>query len=379
MPVFAPVRLARCMQRGERCREDPVTLPACEAGIALPERYEDLGQIGAGGMGEVRRVRDRPFHRVLALKTMHARWVRFPTAVSRFVAEAQLTAQLQHPGIVAVHDMGYLADGRFYFTMREVSGAHLGAWIASGPPPPSRLRWLLERFVAACKAVAYAHSRGVVHRDLKPENVLLGEFGDVVVIDWGLARVGPSSTGDNILTVRSTNPSARTDAGAIGGTQGFRPPEQERGDVQAIGPWTDTWALGAILRDILVGGEPLRPLADEHDVPPGLRAIAERALAPEIGDRFPTAAALTGELVAWLEGHARGPGQAEILLERARDRLGRIPRAEASEARVLAAQVLQLATAALVHAPDHPEAQAMIAAHYFGIAPDGCEAPPVVS
>jgi serine/threonine-protein kinase len=355
-----------------------VSVVECET-IALPDRYQDLGLIGLGGMGEVRRVRDLTFGRVLALKTMHARWLRFPAAVSRIVAEAQLTAQLQHPGIASVHDMGHLPDGRFYFTMREVGGSHLGAWIGDVPPPESKRRVLLEVLLAASKTMAYAHSRGVVHRDLKPENILIGDFGEVVVIDWGLARVVAATAGEQVITVRSENPRLRTQIGHIGGTRGFMPPEQEQGLVDAVGPWTDTWALGAILQVILIGYEPVVPLAEAFAVPGRLRQIAGRAMSTAVADRYPTAAAFAADLAACLADEVGSLPRAEELVRRARrarDAAGQMQatasvlRASdasalevelASErARLLAAEALRLASAALACCSDHPDAEGIV-------------------
>ncbi len=166
------------------------------------QRYEDLGLIGKGGMGEVRRVRDPDLNRVMAVKILHAE-VAQPQHIARFVEEAQVTAQLRHPSIVSVHELGRDEQDRIFFTMEEVRGSTLSEVIeelhaASAPQAWGRTLsgWTLERVVEAfrraCEAVAYAHSQGIVHRDLKPANILVGEFADVLVVDWGLARRWPT-------------------------------------------------------------------------------------------------------------------------------------------------------------------------------------------
>ncbi len=161
---------------------------------AGPDRYDDLGPIGVGGMGEVRRVRDRELNRVLAMKVIQAPLMLKPGALARFLEEAQATAQLQHPAIVPVHDMGQLADGRVYFTMKEVRGHTFTQTIREAHAAPEQTRAVqLHRLVGmlhrASQAVAYAHERGVVHRDVKPDNIMVGSYGEVLVMDWGLAKI----------------------------------------------------------------------------------------------------------------------------------------------------------------------------------------------
>ncbi len=163
-------------------------------------RYEDRGRIRLGGMGEVRRALDRMLLREVAIKLIRPALLERPSIVARFRREARITAQLQHPSIVAVFDQGVLDDGRPFFAMREVRGeslhemiervhAELAAAPHWGPAEQQALRRLVAVFERICEAVAYAHGRRVVHRDLKPSNVLVGELGDVQVIDWGLAKV----------------------------------------------------------------------------------------------------------------------------------------------------------------------------------------------
>ena len=192
---------------------DPVTLAPTEADLppddttaevptvptAGPERYDDLGLLGVGGMGEVRRVRDRELNRVLAMKVIKAPLLLRRGAFAKFVEEAQATAQLQHPGIVPVHDMGRLHDGRVWFTMKEVKGATFAEVIKDGHAGPEEnwavaLRRMVNTLHRASQAIAYAHERAVVHRDLKPENIMVGGYGEVLGHglgprqDWGARR-----------------------------------------------------------------------------------------------------------------------------------------------------------------------------------------------
>jgi serine/threonine protein kinase len=188
--------------------------------------------------------------RVLALKVLPLG--RSGDLERRFVAEARICASLEHPAIVPVHELGWLPDGRAWFTMREVRGRTLGEVLGDRPP----LRRTLEQLARVAEAVAFAHSRGVVHRDLKPTNVMIGEYGEVFVVDWGIAKVvgGPSGpTG----AARGADPALTVD-GSVLGTPVYMAPEQAFGDPDAIGPATDVWGLGAVLYEVLTGRPPLQ-------------------------------------------------------------------------------------------------------------------------
>ncbi len=347
-----------------------VRSPPTEGAPRVPglPRYEDLGVLGRGGMGEVRRVRDRRLGRTLALKTLHAPAVSRPGLLARFLEEAQATAQLQHPGIVPVYDIGELPDGRLWFTMKEVSGRVLGDVIREVHEySPRRWRmapsgWTLRRLVEAlrrvCEAVAYAHSRGVVHRDLKPTNVMVGEHGEVLVLDWGIAKVmGRPSALDRsevepVQTDRSVQDALKTLVGEISGTPAYMPPEQAWGKVDLIDARSDVYALGAVLYEVLSGKPPYagessndvlervrtqapEPLMADLDAlargidrlpadrnqrplpPHGLVAICQRAMARDPDARFPSAAELATELADWLDG-ARRQEEARSIVARAR-------------------------------------------------------------
>ncbi|MBW2257883.1 MAG: protein kinase, partial [Deltaproteobacteria bacterium] len=212
--------------------------------VLAATRYLDVGLLGVGGMGEVRQVLDPALNRTIALKVLHPRLGHTRSHEDRFISEAQVTAQLEHPGIVPVYASGRMPDGRPYFTMKEVRGRTLAEVItevhaAAAPHEwrPAESGWTFRRLVEAfhriCEAVAYAHARGVLHRDLKPSNVMVGDFGEVLVMDWGLARVragSPWGTMEMVQTDRSLDPSQATRVGTVSGTPGYMSPEQARGE-----------------------------------------------------------------------------------------------------------------------------------------------------
>lgn len=262
--------------------------------VALPARYEDRGLIAAGGMGEVRRVFDRVLQRELAMKLIREELMGDTGWTRRFEAEARLTGHLQHPGIIAVHDLGRLDDGRLWFTMPEVRGRTLRALIRQVHAGTARPEWtthrLLDTLLAACHAVAFAHARAVVHRDLKPANIMVGTHGEVRVMDWGIAE----RTGSTL------------DAGAAG-TGAWRAPE-----VRAGAPATaasDVYALGVILYEILRGTlPPVDSTArwSAEPLPPAeLVTLCDRALAPAPAARPADASAVAEALRRWLDGEQR--------------------------------------------------------------------------
>ncbi len=289
-------------------------------------RYALGDELGRGGVGVVVCAEDRLMGRVVAIKTLHAHGDGLGTA--RFVTEARTTAQLDHPNIVPVHDFGQLGDGRPCFTMRRVRGRSLEAVLAEvkagAPTALSRYR-LLQILEQVCMAVDYAHSKGVVHRDLKPANIMVGDFGEVLVMDWGIAKVA----GQSLVDERGERPvsldergSSSTLQGSIVGTPGYMPPEQARGDTDQVDARSDVWALGALLYELLSGHRPfeartalavlMQTLQDtvvppsqrapDRAVPPDLEEICLRALAPQPGDRYPSARALHDELARFSAG-----------------------------------------------------------------------------
>ncbi len=380
----------------------------------LPARYADIRRLGSGGFGEVRRVFDRKLDRVVAMKIVRPDAGAMAAARARFLAEIKLTAGLHHPGIIAVHDFDELADGRLWFTMPEVRGRTLRAVVDEAfATAADRARpRLLQIFGRVCDAVAYAHSRGVIHRDLKPENVMIGEFGRVLVMDWGLARhVGAGAAivdtiGDGADEQAAPGAAGVTRQGDVLGTPSYMAPEQARGETGRHGPATDVYALGAILYHLLSGRPPHADGApaplDPLDVPRDLVAICARAMAHEPEDRHADARELAADLEAFLSGARRreraleklaeaalrGPeiarlrARAEALRVEAKQLLGPVKRFDPVEAKlpcweredeagrldretaVQETRWLQEVHGALAIDPDLPEAHAALADHY---------------
>jgi serine/threonine-protein kinase len=303
---------------------------APEAPASERERYQDLGEIGRGGMGSVHRTLDNLLLREIAMKIIE-RPLADAASVARFVEEAQITGQLDHPNIVPVYDFGAQTGGQAFFTMKLVSGRTLGDLITDVHDqgvPSEGLERLLRMILKVCEAVSFAHSRGVVHRDLKPANIMVGSHGQVYVMDWGLGlllgsspRAEPSG-GQPADSIRTS--SARRSGPSLAGTVGYMAPEQAQGRLAEISPRTDVFAIGAILYEVLTGrppyqaddihqalmlarsGQILPPerAAEGRPLPPGLCEITMRALQPAQQDRYSS----VDHLGADLEGFLRGGG-----------------------------------------------------------------------
>jgi serine/threonine-protein kinase len=264
-------------------------------------RYRLLGEIGRGGMGTVYLAEDPALGRRLALKVLDV-----PDAAGdlarRLVREARILARLEHPGIAPVHDVGRLGDGRVFYAMRYVGGRRLDAFVASGAPVPERLR-LFQRVV---ETVAFAHDRGVLHRDLKPENVMVGPFGEVLVMDWGLAKLLSGADAPAGASATRTHPCAgaspHTGHGAVLGTPGYMSPEQARGEVDRLDARADVHALGALLCFLLTGRVPSGAAGADAGVPRPLRAVCRKAMAEAREERYPDAQALGVEIARYLDG-----------------------------------------------------------------------------
>ncbi len=240
-------------------------------------RYQVLGEIGRGGVGIVYKGRDHDLGRDVAMKVLRDEYAEQPDVLARFVEEAQIGGQLQHPGIVPVYELGLQAGERPYFAMKLVKGETLAEQLARRSSPAADRRRLLGIFEQVCQTLAYAHARRVVHRDLKPANVMIGAFGEVQVVDWGFAKVlAKGGVADErasleraslervsersvIETVRSEPGSAgRSVPGSMMGTPAYMPPEQARGEIDQLDRRSDVFGLGAILCEILTGEPPYR-------------------------------------------------------------------------------------------------------------------------
>lgn len=395
-------------------------------------RYEDRGLLGEGGTAQVRRVWDATLDRALAMKILRPELAAQPHAVAWFEAEAHTIARLQHPGIVPIHEIGRLPDGRPYYSMMEVGGRTLqdvlrelheasqgGVWGTS--PSGWTLRRVLEACHRAVETVAYAHACGVYHRDLKPGNVMLGAFGEVLVLDWGLAE---ASSGRRAPDATELGLPDTATASGVRGTVAYMPPEQARGEVSRAGPRADVYSLGATLYEVLTGQTPYRgastwavltqlnsrgPAAIEGVLgkvgllaPAGLIEIVERAMAREPEDRHSDARELGVALADWLDGARRRDeglalvATADALLPRIaslRERAARLleeageakkalrptqPVAEKAlawrmedeaarfeqDARRMETERLEVLRAAIVRAQDLPEAHERLADYY---------------
>jgi serine/threonine protein kinase/predicted Zn-dependent protease len=308
--------------------------------------YELLGEIARGGMGVILKGHDRDIGRDVAVKVLRQELAKRPEALQRFVEEAQIGGQLQHPGIVPVYEMGLLADERPYFTMKLVKGRTLSALLTERAGAAAERPRFLAIFEQVCQTMAYAHSKGVVHRDLKPANVMVGAFGEVQVLDWGLAKVlaqggvadekrerQRDSQASVIATIRNRpgSPGSHSLAGSVMGTPTYMPPEQARGEIDRLDERSDVFALGAILCEILTGkppyaGEPEEVMSraanaeladatqrlEECEADAELVALAKRCLAPAPSARPRHAGLLAKEVAAWRDSLDQRARAAEI-------------------------------------------------------------------
>ncbi len=340
-----------------------------------PERYQIFGEIARGGMGAILRGRDVDLGRDLAVKVLLDSHKDKPEMVRRFVEEAQVGGQLQHPGVVPVYELGTFADRRPFFTMKLVKGRTLAELLRARSSASVDLPRFLSIFESIAQTMAYAHVRGVIHRDLKPSNVMVGSFGEVQVMDWGLSKVLPQggATDDEpvprpdaesvsvIRTGRSGSDADASHAGSVLGTPGYMAPEQARGEIDAVDERADVFGLGAILCEILTGepafvartpGETMRKAGrgeltetfarlDAGGADADLIALAKECLAAEREDRPRRAGVVAERITAYLTGVQERLRKAELA------RVAAETRAEAERSRrrltvALAASVLAL-------------------------------------
>jgi eukaryotic-like serine/threonine-protein kinase len=259
-------------------------------------RYHPIRYLARGGMGSVWLVEDTVLQRRLALKILDFA-ASGDVLAERLLQEARILARLEHPGIVPIHDAGTLLDGRAFYCMKYVEGQTLAQHIR-GKSLPARLR-LLERIA---EPVDFAHSRGFIHRDLKPENIMIGAFGEVLVMDWGLAKVGITGPESDMTKSSAPEyaPSHWTGQGSVLGTPGYMSPEQALGN--GVDHRTDIYSLGAILRFISTQSGSEEPPVAFGKLPRPLRGICEKAMAADPDARYQSAAELTADLAHYLNG-----------------------------------------------------------------------------
>jgi serine/threonine protein kinase len=332
------------------------------------KRYRTLRQIGRGGMGNVMLCADKTIGRNVAMKVMRGESGRDDSQRMRFLEEAQITGQLEHPNIVPIHELGRDEDGNFYFTMRMVKGRSLEEliWENKTGQRHHSLAQFLNIFLKICDAIAFAHAKGVIHRDLKPANIMIGDFGEVLVMDWGLAKILPgkdgvprihtetptavnigtidrthpdeaageddlrgalddsADTGDRVRSVRSQSRMVDTKFGESQGTPVYMAPEQAMGTTNLVDHRTDIYSLGAILYEMLTFKRPidgsdlktvLQRVADGdieppdaraawRKIPPELSVICMKAMAREQDKRYTTVRTLEKEINYFVESMA---------------------------------------------------------------------------
>jgi eukaryotic-like serine/threonine-protein kinase len=308
-------------------------VPSHEIGRTPFQRFRVLRPHAKGGLGEVSIAEDRELHREVALKQMQPKYVGDTDARSRFLLEAEVTGRLEHPGIVPVYSLGLNESGNPYYAMRFIKGESLSKAIGKlyrqrgGMTKHEyrlEIRQLIQRLVDVCQAVEYAHSRGVLHRDLKPDNVMLGKYGETLIVDWGLAKIGnqleEALQAESVFITPSGDSNPQTQMGTIFGTLEYASPEQADGRLDRIGPTSDVYSLGATLYSVLTGQPPVPKLSPEQmlqrvrtgdfspprelnaDTPRALEAICLKAMSLKPIDRYPSATALASDLELWLAG-----------------------------------------------------------------------------
>ena len=304
-------------------------------------RYAVLRPHAAGGLGQVSVARDAELNREVALKELLDRHADDQNSRSRFLQEAEITGGLEHPGVVPIYGLGQYADGRPYYAMRFIRGDSLRQWIErfheqsdkvwTRATDQLQLRRLLARLIDVCNAIEYAHSRGVLHRDIKPSNIMLGQYGETLVVDWGLAKaMGTAATDstlqsslsptlpEKVLLPQSGSGSAPTQMGSAIGTPAFMSPEQAAGRLDELGPASDVFSLGATLYMLLTGRAPQegkdvgdvlmrvqrglfrKPREVNSAIPRGLEAVCLKAMELEPENRYKSARRMGEDLESWL-------------------------------------------------------------------------------
>jgi len=252
-------------------------------------KYTFVKELGRGGMGEVYLAEDRELNRLVAVKVLNTPDVTDDLR-RRMIREAQIIAGLEHPGIVPVHDVGTLPDGRIFYAMKYVRGLRLDEYAAQG----ASLRDRLRKFQAVCDAVAFAHAHGVIHRDLKPQNIMIGSFGEVLVLDWGVAKIlEPRIDADERRSIRvypRESAANETSDGTVIGTRDYMSPEQARGEIDQIDERADVYSLGAVLRFLLT-----------DKATRTAKAICSKAMAHVPESRYASASELSADIARLLD------------------------------------------------------------------------------
>ena len=349
------------LREPKEARDEPIQRPGSpEIPIQNSDsRYQLHGEIARGGMGAVLRGRDTDLGRDLAVKVLLDAHKDSPEVVQRFIEEAQIGGQLQHPGIAPVYELGQFADQRPFFSMKLVKGDTLSKLLSDRDDPTADRSKLVGIFEQVCQTMAYAHSRGVIHRDLKPANIMVGAFGEVQVMDWGLAKVlsaggvadektaRKKQNGETLIqTMRSVGSDSPGTVGSVGsetqmgsvmGTPAYMPPEQALGEIDMLDQRADVFGLGAILAEILTGKPPyvsddgtqIYRMAsrgklgdcftrlDECGADEELVSLAKQCLEVEPADRPKDANALADQVTGYLESVETKLRESEV--ERAGD------------------------------------------------------------
>ncbi len=295
---------------------------AAQEGIPTPPGLRVFAELGRGGMGRIHPATDRNLLRHVALKRLDKELAKEPFYAGGFIGEAQITGQLEHPNIVPVHELAVSPEGVPYFTMKLVKGIDLHRWMGDRrrrPGSTERLQEGLELFLKVCDALAYAHHRGVIHRDIKPENIMVADFGQVYLMDWGLARLVGKDSG-----------CAALDAPGAVGTSAYMAPEQAKGSPEKLDGRADVFGMGAVLYEIVSGytpygdtydadealrrasaGEiiPIDIATEEIGVSKRLRKIIDKAIAPRLEDRYQSVLELQADVRQFLRGGLHLPRQ----------------------------------------------------------------------
>jgi serine/threonine protein kinase len=295
-------------------------------------KYLVIHKLGSGGMGTVYLAQDVDLGRKVAVKVMNAA-EQTGALAARMTREARIVALLEHPSIVPIHDVGALDDGRIFYAMKLVQGARLDEF-ATGT---TSLSDLLRVFQKVCEAVAFAHARGVIHRDLKPENIMVGPFGEVLVMDWGVAKVlgsgredSQAKTSDSTMELQAAEDTdlvatlplsgdgspADTRSGTVIGTPAYMAPEQARGQTELLDQRSDVYSLGAILYSLLTSQAPsesarpadspkrlLRPREINSKIPRAIEAVCLKAMSERRDERYGGAEQIAGDVVSFLDGN----------------------------------------------------------------------------